>query len=540
MNILVLNGSPRGENSSTLQLARAFLSGMERQAEILAEIIPVSKRKIEPCRGCFSCWTKTPGICVIRDDMEEILKKYRSADLVLWSFPLYYFGMPSQMKALTDRLLPLNLPEIRPGGAGGNRHPARYDLSGQRHVLISTCGFSSVRQNYEALSKQFDLIFGAGNYESVFCPEGELFRHPELRARTGEYLDLVRRAGMEYARAGRIPGETREELSGLLYPQEIFLQMANASWAVDSPAGGKEKKEGPDQAEAFLRQMCALFHPKAAAGLAAVLEFELTDVQKTFQMTIHGGSCVLTPGSGKPFTTKIITPLSVWMDIAAGRLSGPAALSEGKYRVLGDFSLMLKLDELFGAARGEDASPAKRELKTNMMLFLFPWIALWALLPYSRTAGAAAGILAAAALPALSARYRLTPYERAGCLLVGLLSSGLLIAPVGTAPLLCVSYLCFSSLWLISCVLRIPLSAHYSCRDYGGSRAFQNPLFLRTNRILTALWGVLYLLTAAFSPYAMQRGMAGLLTAATIAAPALLGLFTAWFAKWYPAKVARG
>ena len=28
--------------------------------------------KIKPCIGCFGCWTKTPGECVIRDGYERM------------------------------------------------------------------------------------------------------------------------------------------------------------------------------------------------------------------------------------------------------------------------------------------------------------------------------------------------------------------------------------------------------------------------------------------------------------------------------------
>ena len=32
------------------------------------ELIDLSALKIANCVGCFGCWTKTPGKCVIRDD----------------------------------------------------------------------------------------------------------------------------------------------------------------------------------------------------------------------------------------------------------------------------------------------------------------------------------------------------------------------------------------------------------------------------------------------------------------------------------------
>ena len=39
------------------------------------EIVDTSGMKIAHCMGCNQCWLKTPGICAIKDDYEEIIKK---------------------------------------------------------------------------------------------------------------------------------------------------------------------------------------------------------------------------------------------------------------------------------------------------------------------------------------------------------------------------------------------------------------------------------------------------------------------------------
>ena len=67
-----------------------------------------------------------------------------------------------------------------------------------------------------------------------------------------------------------------------------------------------------------------------------------------------------------------------------------------------------------------------------------------------------------------------------------------------------------------------------------------NPIFMRTNRILTAAWGVLYLVTPIWTYFIMQTDAASYVGAINSILPALMGVFTAWFQKWYPRHIARG
>ncbi len=230
MKVLILNGSPRGERSNTLIVTKAFLEGMLGSGkELETEFVTVTKYHIDHCKGCFCCWQNTPGECIIKDDMKELLQKYIQADYIIWSFPLYYYGMPSLLKAFMDRLLPINLPYIGEKEDGTNFHPSRYDLTTQQHILISTCGFCSVENNYEALLKQFDILT-KGNYVKILCPEGELLQVPQLKPRKDSYLTSVRAAGEELLKHQCILPETKGELEALLVPAKQFIEMANTSW----------------------------------------------------------------------------------------------------------------------------------------------------------------------------------------------------------------------------------------------------------------------------------------------------------------------
>jgi len=205
------------------------MDGLNAVSKNIVQTITINKAQIEPCLGCFSCWTKTPGKCAIGDDMASFIQKYTESDLVIWSFPLYYFGMPSKIKGFLDRLFPLLLPEIKMNADGICRHPTRYDLSHQRHILISTCGFCSTRGNYEALVCQFEMMFG-DCLTKIICPEGELFRTP--KERTGEYLIHVTDAGKEFVSQGKISAQTQNKLDELLLPADAFIESANASWDI--------------------------------------------------------------------------------------------------------------------------------------------------------------------------------------------------------------------------------------------------------------------------------------------------------------------
>ena len=114
MKILLINGSPKGKRSNSLKLAYSFIEGFKNgctddEESISIDELHVASMNIAACKGCFACWQKTPGICCIKDDMQMVIEKLIEADLILWSFPLYYFNVPGILKNLIDRQLPMSL-----------------------------------------------------------------------------------------------------------------------------------------------------------------------------------------------------------------------------------------------------------------------------------------------------------------------------------------------------------------------------------------------------------------------------------------------
>lgn len=545
MKILVINGSPKAERSNTWQLAKAFLEGMNESGEAIeTQTLTVSQMNIRPCLGCFSCWNKTPGQCCLADDMGQVLEKLLWADVIIWSFPLYYFSVPGPLKNLIDRQLPLVLPFMSPDGGetGSGSHPARYDMSGKKTVVISTCGFYTAEGNYDGVCSLFDHQCGKGNYTTLFCGQGELFRVPELRRRTEEYLGYVRQAGKEYMTGG-ISALTRAALEQLLFPRSVFESWANDSWGVDKETGARES-----DTLIFTRQMAALYQKESWPGHDLVLEMRYTDVSERYQIVLgREGSRVLTDGF-RPTDTTVETPITVWRAIAAGEISGSEALMRRQYRVEGDFALLINWDRYFAgsgntnAPEAETAAPAgihTPSKPTSLNILLLPWIVFWVGASIHPFWGGLISLAACALVPLIFYGHKMTVYDAlSGGLVACFATAALLGAPIRLAVPL--AYLAFGVMWAASCLCKVPLTAHYSMNGYGGESALANPLFIQTNRILTLAWGALYLLTPIWTYFLLGTGIGGWTGAINSILPLLMGVFTAWFQKWYPAKVARG
>lgn len=90
------------------------------------EFIDITNMNIAPCRGCFYCWVKTPGECIIHDEQISIARKIINSDLVMFLSPLILGYLPSKIKHCLDRLIPLLHPYIELI-EGECHHRKRYD-----------------------------------------------------------------------------------------------------------------------------------------------------------------------------------------------------------------------------------------------------------------------------------------------------------------------------------------------------------------------------------------------------------------------------
>ena len=175
MRVLVLNGSPK-KKSDTFRLTERFLKGLNKDGKHEISVVNVIDKHISPCRGCFGCWSKMDGHCVIKDDQNEILDLYRNADLVIWSFPLYCYAMPSHLKAVLDRTIPLVKMKMVQEDDGTVHHEALADFSKLHTLIICGCGFPDWEGNFDGLKAMCNVCFHGP--DMVCVPETPLLNIP--------------------------------------------------------------------------------------------------------------------------------------------------------------------------------------------------------------------------------------------------------------------------------------------------------------------------------------------------------------------------
>ena len=133
--------------------------------------------------------------------------------------------MPAPLKAIVDRILPLSKMTMEKVG-DRYEHVGQADYSHLRYVMISGCGFPNSRQNFEPAVAQFRLLFPSG-HTILTVPESPLFNVPQASVVTKPRLELVRKAGRQYAEDGVIAPELLSAICSPMIPEAQYAAIVN-------------------------------------------------------------------------------------------------------------------------------------------------------------------------------------------------------------------------------------------------------------------------------------------------------------------------
>ncbi len=261
--------------------------------------------------------------------------------------------------------------------------------------------------------------------------------------------------------------------------------------------------------------MALVFDPAASGDLEATIQFDISGGEPdVYHLEISGGACTFSNGPSVDPTLTITTPSEVWARISSGGISGREALLEGLYEVHGDASLLTRLDQLFGRAPEEAAAaPATRRrpgpIRLNgsrwLTVAFAPWLVLWfgPLFGVDVTVGLRVAFPVATLLAAYHAvSDRASWFELGSALFLGV-GAVASLSPAGSMALAgwgsAADSLSLGVIWLAS-LLHAPggLTADYSRWDHAEALS-ANSTFLHVNRVLTFLWGAVFVAMGSLS-----------------------------------------
>jgi multimeric flavodoxin WrbA len=99
----------------------SIFSNIKNDIKIISD-----NNSIHNCTGCFSCWVKTPGKCVIKDGYENMGELISKSDEVVIISRCNYGTYSPFVKNVLDRSLPYLLPYFEKR-EGETHHKSRYD-----------------------------------------------------------------------------------------------------------------------------------------------------------------------------------------------------------------------------------------------------------------------------------------------------------------------------------------------------------------------------------------------------------------------------
>ncbi len=103
-----------------------------KQASV--ECIDLSKLKIANCIGCFGCWVKTPGKCVIRDDATKVYPRIAESDTVLYVSKVKFGSYDLVMKTMLERSIPIQQAFIRL--FNGETHHVQRNVAPKQAIVL--------------------------------------------------------------------------------------------------------------------------------------------------------------------------------------------------------------------------------------------------------------------------------------------------------------------------------------------------------------------------------------------------------------------
>lgn len=148
MKIVAVLGSPR-LNGNSAAIAERFL---EAAGKLGAETrsFALNKLAYKGCQACMAC-KRASEVCIVKDDLGEVLQAVREADVVVMASPIYYGDVTGQLKLFIDRTYCFLTPDYRTNENRSRLAPGKKLVFVQTQGFEDPAGFADVFPRYEQM-----------------------------------------------------------------------------------------------------------------------------------------------------------------------------------------------------------------------------------------------------------------------------------------------------------------------------------------------------------------------------------------------------
>lgn len=247
MNIIAINGSPRGANGNTFRMLDAIREGAQKVGAEM-EIVHLSEIDMRMCIGCFRCWDKEDSReikCVLKDDVEGVYRKMLKADLWIFGTPVYYDNVTALMKIFQERMVMMHNAELR-YAQDKYLHDIAFDIP--PIVSLASCDLPG-NYNFHVISEYMKKV--AMNLKTelvgeIYRCEARLLTWPveSMQFIAKAQRDLWIKAGVELAQLRRLSEPLRKSLNRLLIPAECYIEGASQLADDTKRKAGQNKADG--------------------------------------------------------------------------------------------------------------------------------------------------------------------------------------------------------------------------------------------------------------------------------------------------------
>lgn len=98
--VILVSGSPKKEGNTMIALEKCAAKIREQGCD--TEILSLAGKKIEACTACGGCFAA--GVCVLKDEVNEIADKIRKAEGFIVGAPVYFGTARGDLMNLLQRV----------------------------------------------------------------------------------------------------------------------------------------------------------------------------------------------------------------------------------------------------------------------------------------------------------------------------------------------------------------------------------------------------------------------------------------------------